>query len=170
MNVLTMATVAAQYANAAYNPDQDLPLPNIYWCTVDMPDHGKHHAHLAADHTKAAVQKMANWCAENKGFRPMRSNSKLKVRRLKLGDLLENPEAYTVALNHARAAGERDIIQGLMTLPAWIAGHLSRTATSTTRQLRPASVTPITTPRMPVDLEAAWLNLQNEIAALVPAA
>jgi hypothetical protein len=168
MTALTMAAVATQFANARYDYDLDLPLPNIYWCTADMPGHAKRHTHLAADHTIAVVQKMANHCAEHHGFRPMRSNSRLKVRRLKLGDLMENADAYDVALANARAAGERDIVVALLKLPAWIAAHLSGTTTSTTRQLRPA--TPITTPRPPIDYEAAWNELQAEIAALVPAA
>jgi len=123
MTMQTMAQVAAAVRHSRYSADTDLPLPNIYWCSVDMPDFGTFHTHLASDHTKAAVHKMANWCVENKGFRPYRSNSQLKVRRLKLGDLIENPAAHALALKNAVAAGERDMIDALEKLPAWILAH-----------------------------------------------
>lgn len=168
MTALSMAAVAAQFANAPFNPDQDLPvsLPNVYWCTADYPGKGRHHTYLAAGHTKAAVQKMANWCADNKGFRPYRSNSTLKVRRLKLGDLMENPDAFAAALANARESGERDVIAGLLALPQWIVQHLTEAPTaSPQRVLRPDL--PV---RPPVDFEAAWTSLQREIAALAPSA
>lgn len=168
MTTLTMSYVAAQFATVRYDPDHDLPasLPNVYWCTVDYPGKGRHHTHLAAGHTKAAVQKMANWCVEHRGFRPYRSNSTLKVRRLKLGDLMENPTAHVIALDNARQNGESDVVAGLLALPAWIAQHLTAAPTAASQRV----LRPDLPERPPVDFEAAWTSLQRDIAALSPAA
>ena len=152
----TMAEVAAFLDGVRHRSDTDLPLPNIYWCSVDMPGMGQFHAHLASDHTKAAVHKMANHCAAHYGFRPFRSNSQMKVRRLKLGDLLENPEAHRIALDNARAAGESDIIAALEKLPTWIKHHvLSRSVPS--RAVRAANDT---------DATHVWERLTLEVGAL----
>lgn len=150
----TMAQVAEALRGARYLSNTDLPLPNVYWCSVDMPEVGQFHTHLASDHTIAAVKKMANWCAENRGFRPYRSNSQLKVRRLKLGDLIENPEAHRIALDNARAAGESDVIAALEKLPAWIAAHVSASS-QPQREVRAAN-----------DTHAVWERLTLEINSM----
>ena len=138
MNIQSMAEVAANLRGYRFNSNTDLPLPNVYWCSVDMPNVGKFHTHLASDHTIAAVKKMANWCAETHLFRPYRSNSQMKVRRLKLGDLIENPEAHRIALDNAIAAGERDIIAALQKLPGWIDSHV-RSHSLPQREIRAAN-------------------------------
>lgn len=154
MKTQTMAEVSASLRGCRFMSNTDLPLPNVYWCSVDMPEKGSFHTHLASDHTIAAVKKMANWCAENRGFRPYRSNSQLKVRRLKLGDLIENPEAHQIALDNARAAGESDVIAALEKLPAWIAAHVQALN-------QPQRVT-----RAANDTHALWERLTLEVNAL----
>lgn len=154
----TMAEVAVELRGARYLANANLPLPNVYWCSVDMPGHGQHHTHLASDHTIAAVKKMANFCAHHHGFRPMRSNSQLKVRRLKLGDLIENPDAHRIALDNARAAGERDIIAALEKLPAWIERHV--------KGLNQPQLAPHAANDSHVDTDAVWERLTLEINGL----
>lgn len=153
----TMAEVAAVLRGARYNVNTDLPLPNVYWCSVDMPGMGQHHTHLASDHTIAAVKKMANFCAAHHGFRPMRSNSQLKVRRLKLGDLIENPESHRIALDNAKAAGESDIITALEKLPAWIEKHVNGLTAAPQREVRAANDS---------HASAVWERLTLEINSL----
>lgn len=138
MKTQTMAEVAELLRAHNYQRDQDLPLPNVYWCSVDMPGFGQFHEHLASDHTTAAVKKMANYCAEHHGFRPYRSNSQMKVRRLKLGDLIEYPDAHRIALANAVAAGESDTVAALLKLPAWIHSHVLNHG-RTLRTVQPAS-------------------------------
>lgn len=166
MTAQTLSQVAAAIRNnrLSFDFDADLPLPNIYWCSASKPSHGTAHTHLAADHTTAVIQKMANWCAEHRGFRPMRSNSRVRVRRMKLGDLLENPDAHRVALQNAALNGERDIIAALNALPQWIAAQVGLYGSA------PAPVLPKREVRPAVDLEAAWERLTQEIAALGPSA
>lgn len=124
MNPPTMIEVAASLRACHFNPDADLPLPNIYWCSVYMPGVGEFHTHLAGNHTRLAVFKMADWCSLTHGARPYRSNSVMKLRRLKLGDLIENPAAYQTALDNAKWAGEGDVVVALEAFPAWITAHV----------------------------------------------
>lgn len=97
--------------------DIDLPLPNIYFATVTS-DTGKTiHTHVAADFVGAALAKVGNLCAELHGFRPYRSNAVIKLRRMKLMDYAQNPEALGVALSNASLLGERETVARLLHRP-----------------------------------------------------
>ena len=124
MKVQNMAHVAEAVRQRRFDHDTDLPLPNVYWCTVTLPDRKKIHTHLADYHTKAVVAKLADWCERHKGSRPYRSNSQVRVRRLKLCDVIQTPDAYQVALHNARVAGEEELVVALRLLPAWILQHI----------------------------------------------
>ena len=87
----------------------DLPLPNIYFASVTSAVTGEtHHMYVAADFVGAAIAKVGNLCAETKGFRPYRSTATVKLRRLKLQDYLDNPDALRLATFNAAVLGERE--------------------------------------------------------------
>ncbi len=108
-------------SGVTYDRRADLPLPNIYFCSVFPLAGHPVHTYFAADFTQGAINKVINWCVDQHGFRPYRSNSTIKVRRLLLGDLIENPNAYCAALQHAKAHCEADILTALRRLPGAIA-------------------------------------------------
>lgn len=123
---LSMTNIAAQVlaAGATYDTSTPLPYPNIYWATVRTSDGRTVDTYIAGDHTNAALAKLCNWCVEHHRFRPHRSNSVIKMRRLLLDDVLHNPAAYDVALATAVANRESDIIDSLKALPTWVAGKV----------------------------------------------
>ena len=87
----------------------DLPLPNIYFATVESAVTGQTiHTYIAADFVGAAIAKVGNLCADRHGFRPYRSTATVKLRRLKLQDYLDNPDALRLATFNAAALGERE--------------------------------------------------------------
>lgn len=111
--------------NVEVDVNANLPLPNIYFCSV-YPFHGVPvHAHIAADFTGAALNKLQQWCASEYNFKPYRSTASIKMRRLLLGDILESPETYDRALAYAKLRGEGDIVAKLEQLPVWIAARLN---------------------------------------------
>lgn len=118
----TMSVLAADItlSGIRYDRGADLPRPNIYWCTVQTRDNHRFDTYLAGDHTKVAAQKFENWCVDNHCFRPSRMNSNLKMRRVLLGDIIQNPEVYDTALKNARDACQSDIVAALEALPSWI--------------------------------------------------
>lgn len=93
--------------------DADLPLPNVYFVTVDSATHGRHHVYVAADFSGSAVAKVQRHCAENLRFRPSRGNSDIKLRRFKLGDYLECPEGLQAAYELAASMHERSTVEAL---------------------------------------------------------
>lgn len=102
--------------------DTDLPLPNIYFVSVTHALTGQtHHMYIPADFNGAAFKKAQNLCAERHHFRPYRSNSIIKMRRLKLSDYLENPGALPAAAAVAAELGERDMVSALAKRPQEIA-------------------------------------------------
>lgn len=102
--------------------DTDLPLPNIYFVSVTHALTGQtHHMYIPADFNGAAFKKAQNLCAERHHFRPYRSNSIIKMRRLKLSDYLENPGALPAAAAVAAELGERDMVAALAKRPQEIA-------------------------------------------------
>lgn len=121
-----------------YDPEQDLPTPNVYWCTVDGV-YGTLHAYIAGDHTRPAMHSFQRWCENTHDLWPTRSNSVIKLRRLKLGSLLETPSAFQAALDIARAHGERENVAALELLPSLIARQLGVT--------------------VPLDADATWSRL-----------
>lgn len=120
---MTRLCQSIQARNAPYDRNGDLPQPNIYLCSVFRFCGASHNVYVAAQFTGSAMQKIVNWAVHTHGFRPMRSNSTIKVRRLLLGDIIENPAAYDAALELAKANGESDIVAGLRALPDWIAAQ-----------------------------------------------
>ena len=124
--MLSMQTVAALASPRLDTLDltAELPRPNIYWATIDSAQVGRMDTYVAADHTLPAVRKVVAWCEEHRGIRINRSNSMVRMRRLKLADLLESPEVWTTALGNARAARQLDIVQALERLPGVIANKL----------------------------------------------
>lgn len=107
----------------SFDRNQDLPLPNIYLCTVYPFAGAAVNSYVAADHTRLAMHKVCNRMVDSHKFRPMRSNSTIKVRRLLLGDIVENPSAYDQALSAAKAANESDIVAALRKLPQWMSAQ-----------------------------------------------
>jgi len=106
--------------------EQDLSLPNVYFVTVSSAITGEtHHLYIPADFSGSAFRKAQNICAERFHFRPFRSNSTVKMRRLKLSDYLENPDALRAALVTAAELGERDTLLALRRRPQEIAAMLS---------------------------------------------
>lgn len=103
----------------------DLPTPNIYFVTVDHATEGTHHLYVAADFTGSALRKVTNICADKFGFRPYPSNSVIKMRRLKLQDMLETPSALAKAMDTARDLGERDTLAALAKRPDEVAAMLA---------------------------------------------
>lgn len=120
MSLMTALAVATPISVLSSHFDDDLPLPNIYWCTIHNHDGRVLHTYQAADFTAAALAKVHGWCHDYHGFRPYRSCSRVKMRRLKLGDILENPAAYDAALAMAESRCESDVVKALLALPAWI--------------------------------------------------
>lgn len=119
MNMHNLASYIIQ-SGIRFDHGADLPRPNIYWCTAQSTDGHRFDTYLAADHTKTGVQKFANWCASVHSFRPTRMNSTIKLRRVLLGDLIQNPGVYEAALKLARDNCESDIVADLLALPSWI--------------------------------------------------
>lgn len=89
--------------------DMDLPTPNVYLATVTYQGQ-MYSTFIAADYSLAAIKKIQRWCVDNYHFRPTRGNSDTKLRRMRLGDYLETPEALQQALINAQEAHERDTI------------------------------------------------------------
>lgn len=138
---------------ATYDRNGDLPLPNIYLCTVYPFEGQQVSSYVAADHTRLALHKVCNRMVDSHKFRPMRSNSTIKVRRLLLGDIIENPSAYDQALSAAKAANESDIVATLRRLPQWLSAHIQ-------------------VPQPSLDdsaLSSLWDNLSRQISDLRPA-
>jgi hypothetical protein len=101
--------------------DIDLPVPNVYFATVESATQRQtHHLYVPAAFSGAAFRKVQNLCAMRHGFRPFRSNATVKMRRLKLQDYLEYPEALERALSVALDLGESDIVKGLEQRPQQI--------------------------------------------------
>jgi hypothetical protein len=124
---------------------QDLPLPNVYFVSVQNGLDGQTHSlYVAADFTGAAMKKVQNICAERHGFRPYRSNSVVKMRRLRLRDYLENSGALGAAMVTANELGERDTIAGLAKRPQQVRDALAMQNLLHSEQTAP------------VDAEAAW--------------
>lgn len=106
-------------------PRLDLPTPNIYFVTVNCAIDGSvNHLYVAADFSGAALRKVQNICSDKHGFRPYRSNSVIKMRRLRLQDMLETPSALAKAIETAKELGEKDIVAALEKRPEQIAALL----------------------------------------------
>lgn len=106
----------------------DLPYPNIYWVTITRNDPAVYprqlNTYIAGEHTASAKAKIHRWCKENHNFLPIYADSVLRMRRMRLKDLLLRPEIYTLALKHAKEQNERDIVKELEALPQWIERYL----------------------------------------------
>ena len=113
--------------NQLASQDTDLPLPNVYFVSVTHALTGQtHHMYIPADFNGSAFKKAQNLCAERHNFRPYRSNSVIKMRRLKLSDYLENPGALPAAAAVAAELGERDMVAALAKRPQEIAAMMEQ--------------------------------------------
>lgn len=150
--IMLHLAASIQETGVTYDRQANLPLPNIYFCSVFPFTGHPVHTYFAADFTQGAINKVVNWCVDQHGFRPYRSNSTIKVRRLLLGDLIENPNAYCQALKHAKDHCEADILSALRKLPSAIAAMVG-------------------VPTPVLDTKAAdvlWDRLSAEVSAMSP--
>lgn len=122
--IMLELAIAIQDSGAQYDRNADLPTPNIYFASVYPNDGHTFSGYFAADFTKAAMTKVSHWCVSHHGFRPYRSNSTIKLRRMLLGDLIENPNAYCAALANAKENCESDVVRALRQLPGVIAAKV----------------------------------------------
>lgn len=126
MSVMTKLSAAVRNARADLCADVDLPieLGNIYACSVyRFDDSHPVHTFIAGAHTAVAVGRLSDWCEMRHDFRPMRSSAKTPVRRLKMLDLIENPDAWDAALQNAKALGNLDTVALLRRIPQWISAQ-----------------------------------------------
>lgn len=152
MSRMTLLADSIVNSQAAYRADDDLPYPNIYFATVFAEGRNPAHVYICADFTGAAIRKVSNWMVEHHRFRPMRSNSVVKMRRLKLGDLVQNPAAFDSALRLAQHHGESDIVAALLKLPDWVSQRVG-----------------VPVPE-PIDAKGLWDKLSESIERLERAA
>lgn len=124
MSRMTMLAAIADQDQVSELYQTNLPLPNIYFTSVVPFNGATRHLYVAADFTGAALAKVHVHCIDNFGFRPTRSSSDVKFRRMRLGDVMENPAGYESALNLAKQMGESDLVRKLEALPQWIADKL----------------------------------------------
>lgn len=124
MSIMAQLAESIQLRGIAVPKGVDTPFPNIYFATIVLPDRAPLSVYVSADFITAALKKVANWCTYHHRFRPLKSNSDIKLRRLKLDDLVENPAAFEAALRLAQFNGESDIVQRLNDLPQWVADTL----------------------------------------------
>lgn len=149
MSVMTKLSAAIRNSDLDMH-DLDLPfeLGNIYACSVYRFDDSRPvHTFIAGDHTAVAVARLSDWCEMRHDFRPLRSTAKTPVRRLKMGDLIENPGAWDAALANAKALGNMDTVSLLRRIPQWISAK-----------------TGVPIPEFQINLDAPGL-----VAALTPA-
>lgn len=150
--IMLHLAASIQESGVTFDRKADLPLPNIYFCSVYPFAGHAVHTYFAADFTQGAMQKTINWCVDQHGFRPYRSNSTIKVRRLLLGDIIENPNAYCQALKHAKDHCEADILSALRKLPSAIAAMVG-----------------VPTPVLDTKAaDALWDRLSAEVSAMSP--
>jgi len=107
-----------------YDADANLPQPNVYWGTASTADNRTHNAYVAGMHTRPALARFIAVANLHLRLRLSRSNSVLHMRRLKLGDLMENPGAFQQALDHAKAFGDWECADLLERLPVRLAEQL----------------------------------------------
>lgn len=123
-----IAELAASIKDIHSVGEVDLPYPNIYWVSIIRHDVAVLNRHLstyiAGEHTASAKAKIHRWCKENHNFLPLYCDSVLKMRRMRLKDILQRPEIYTLALKHAKEQNEADIVKALEAFPEWIDRYL----------------------------------------------
>lgn len=122
---MTLSELIQRLSGMAVDQRANLPYPNIYWVTIHANGQPQIDTYIAGAHTEVALQKAANWCANTHRFRPTPHNSRVKMRRMLLGDLLRTPAAYYDALTKAQEAGERDIVKDLLAMPTKVWNTLS---------------------------------------------
>lgn len=125
MSVMTQLAESIQLRGVAVPENVDLPLPNIYFASINPYGLQPLSVYVSADFISAGIRKVANWCTHHHRFRPMKSNSVIRLRRLRMKDVVENPAAYEAAIRLAQFNGEADIVAGLEKWPEWIAARLN---------------------------------------------
>lgn len=92
----------------------NIALPNVYRLTIDSPALGKpHDLYVAADFVGAAIRKAQRECILQFRFRPMRTNSVIKVQRLRARDYVQHLQGVQDAYELAYRNGEKDITDKL---------------------------------------------------------
>lgn len=96
------------------NNTTNLNLPNVYRLTVDSPFFDKpHDLYVAADFVGAAIRKAQRECILQFRFRPDRTNSVIKVQRLRARDYVQHLQGVQDAYELAYRNGEKDITDKL---------------------------------------------------------
>ena len=91
-----------------------LNLPNVYWITIVSPFFpAPHDMYVAADFVGAAVRKAQRECVLQFRFRPMRTNSVIKVKRLRARHYFDHLQGVQDAYELAHRNGESDICKKL---------------------------------------------------------
>jgi len=103
----------------------DLPLPNVYYVTVQTAlNDDVHHIYVAADYNGDAIEKIKQLCQLRFGFTPFRSNSSVKMRRFRLQDYLDCPEGLGQAMVSASDLGDQAALTALQQRPAEVRNAL----------------------------------------------
>lgn len=100
-----------------YNPSANLPRPNVYWGTIRTHDNREFNDYVAAEHTKPALAQLVTMGTVALRLKLVKSNCMILLRRLNLGDLLDNPAAFEQALTNAQALGDHATARQLERLP-----------------------------------------------------
>jgi len=127
--------------------DASLPLPNVYFVTVNHVTSAPQTLYIAADSSGAAVQKVRRHFREHHHLALYRGNCDIKLRRFRLGDYLECPQGLQEAGEAAAMAHERDTVAKLATRQKEVQELV---ADLTTRQKEPASTD--------------WAQIEQELA------
>lgn len=117
-----------------YNPNHNTELPgvNVYFASVfssRLPN-GVVELYVPADNQTYAVRKIQRVFAHQYNFRPLRSNSVIKLRRFRVGDYVENPQGLLSAYELAQQLGESDVMQQLSQRPKQVAEMLDAVPSS----------------------------------------
>lgn len=107
-----------------FDPNADLPRPNVYWGTARTSDGRTFNDYVAAEHTRPAMVVFLAMATVSLRMRLVKSNNVVLLRRLNLGDLLDNPEAFERALTNAQAINDHASARALERLPIELAADL----------------------------------------------
>lgn len=110
--------------NLPFDREASLPRPNVYWGTVRTNDGRTFNDYVAAPHTAPAMNKVLAMATVTLRMRLVKSNNVVMLRRLVLGDLVENPDAFQQALHNAQAVNDADSVRALERLPITLAERL----------------------------------------------
>lgn len=110
--------------NLPFDREANLPRPNVYWGTVRTNDDRTFNDYVAAAHTAPAMNLVLAMATVTLRMRLVKSNNVVMLRRLVLGDLIENPDAFEQALHNAQAVNDHASVEALQRLPLVLAERL----------------------------------------------